>query len=80
MHKECIAMKTDRNQQPRRFYSRPADESLAAYEEWIPGMTLALGGCLEGDITEEEWHEAWRKFRASADPAASSGRATEEKA
>lgn len=73
-------MKTDRDQQPRRFYFRPADESFAAYKDWITGITLALGGSLDGEITEKEWHEAWRRFWASADPAASSGRATEEEA
>lgn len=65
--KEVHRMKTDRDQQPRRFYSRPADESLAAYKEWINGMTVALGGTMEDDITEEEWERSWCEFWGKTD-------------
>lgn len=56
-------------QEPRRFYARPADRSFEAYREFILGMTEALGG--ENDVAEEELREAWREFWQKADAAAS---------
>ncbi len=48
------------SQQHEIFFSRPADQSLAAYKAWIRGMTAHLGGI--DDLTEAEWEAAWREF------------------
>lgn len=45
-----------------RFYSRPKDESLQAFKDWIDGMTKALNPDAKDDLTEEEWEAKWREF------------------
>lgn len=55
-------MKPQGQPEPRRFYSRPADESLQAYKEWISGMAMALGSGEAEAIAEEDWRQAWLAF------------------
>lgn len=46
-------MPTDTDTQRQRFYARPADRSLQAYKDFIPGMSLALNPNAEHDLTED---------------------------
>ncbi|MBI4786396.1 MAG: hypothetical protein HY782_05050 [Chloroflexi bacterium] len=41
-------------------YSRPRDESLAAFKEWVLQIVKRLGG--KDDLTEMEWIAAWQDF------------------
>ncbi len=52
--------------QPKRFYIRPRDESLEAYKEFIMGVTLALNPGAKDEWTENQWREAWKEFWAAA--------------
>ena len=58
-------MGTDNKASPRRFYSRPADQSFAAYRDFILGMIAALGA--KNDLTEEKLLAGWRRFWAAAE-------------
>jgi hypothetical protein len=57
-------MNPQEQSEPRRFYSRPADESLQAYKEWIAGMRVALGGEEAEAIAGEDWRQGWLDFWA----------------
>jgi hypothetical protein len=48
--------------EPRCFCSRPADESLQAYKEWIFGMVMVLGSGEAEAIAEEDWRQGWLAF------------------
>ena len=55
------------NTAPRRFYGRPADQSLEAFKDFIRGLTLALNPDAADEPTEEEWRSAWKAFWGSAE-------------
>lgn len=48
--------------------SRPKDQSLEAFKEWMTGVMVGLLGEGGGsDITEEKWESAWVKFWKNKD-------------
>ncbi len=48
--------------EPKRYYSRPRDESLQAYKDWIESIIRSLNLDIKDDTTEEEWETDWREF------------------
>jgi hypothetical protein len=60
-------METHHDQQPRRFYARPADRSFEAYKAFLEYLTASLGG--KFDLSEDDLHRAWREFWECADAA-----------
>jgi hypothetical protein len=52
--------------EPKRTYSRPRDESLQAFKDWIGGIFTAITGKRPEEapeqMTEEQWIARWRKF------------------
>jgi len=50
--------------EPQRYYSRPRDESLEAFKDWIKGVVKALNPNAKEDMTmtEEMWEADWREF------------------
>ncbi len=62
------------DQEPKRFYSRPRDQSLEAYKDFILDMLAALNPEAKDDMTEEEWRQAWQQFWWGANDAPASGK------
>lgn len=45
------------------FFSRPRDESLQAFKDWILEFTEKLTGKpAKSAMTEKEWEQKWRAF------------------
>ncbi|MEO8356478.1 MAG: hypothetical protein ABI621_11220 [Chloroflexota bacterium] len=44
--------------------SRPKDESLEAFKDWIQELTNRLTGKTgdDGSMTDEAWEEQWKRF------------------
>lgn len=42
--------------------SRPRDESLQAYKDWIMELTTRMTGKTESTMTESEWEDLWKDF------------------
>ncbi|MCI0555131.1 MAG: hypothetical protein L0287_29640 [Anaerolineae bacterium] len=62
-------MDSDRNPsvaEPQRYYSRPKDESLQAYKDWINGLVKALNPNAKDEMAEREWESDWREFWSRA--------------
>ncbi len=50
------------DKEPKRFYSRPRDQSLQAYRDFILDMLAVLNPEAKDEMTEEEWRQAWQQF------------------
>ena len=64
----------DEESEGRVLLSRPRDESLEAYKEWISELYRHITGMdmtPEKDMSEEAWREQhaefWRKIKAASD-------------
>lgn len=55
-------MEQSDNTTPRRFYGRPADQSLEAFKDFIRSMALDLKSEAEDEPTEAQWRSAWQAF------------------
>ena len=48
-------------------FSRPRDKSLQAFKDWIENLVKRINpNAPEGDTSEEEWIEDWKKFWSKA--------------
>lgn len=50
----------------RKSFSRPKDESLQAYKDWINGLVQTLNPNDKSSMTEGEWEAMWREFWSEA--------------
>ena len=50
------------NAKPQIHFTRPRDESLQAFKDWVSGMVRALNPNAKNVLTEEEWESRWREF------------------
>jgi hypothetical protein len=51
---------------PKVYPSRPRDESLKSFKEWIHEFKAPVTGNFEddGSIAEDEWVKLWKEFWA----------------
>ena len=46
----------------RKMFSKPRDQSLQAYRDWIMGMYKFLTGKDDDNTSDEEWKLDWQKY------------------
>lgn len=50
------------DEKKKPLLSRPKDESLQAFKDWIIELTIHLTGKTDDSMTDEKFEEAWKKF------------------
>jgi len=66
---ENLEMKSDNRSdatESRKTYTRPRDESLEAFKDWINGIVSLFNPDAESTMTEEKWEARWREFWSNA--------------
>jgi hypothetical protein len=55
-------MNSEPKEKPQIHFTRPRDQSLEAFREWILNMVKALNPSAEHKLTDQQWEAGWKEF------------------